>query len=96
VVYFSNFHATAQSKQSPIGRKFARSGHPGHTFICTRQHNEKTQQVDEDEWKGLKPRPMYVHDMYVHTYMTIAFLQISRGLEIMDVSLPSSGNGGIH
>jgi hypothetical protein len=26
---FCNFHLTAQSKQSPIGRKFSQSGHPG-------------------------------------------------------------------
>jgi hypothetical protein len=26
--YFCNFQKTAQSKQSPIGRKFAQSGHP--------------------------------------------------------------------
>jgi hypothetical protein len=26
--YFCNFQTTAQSKQSPIGRKFAQSGHP--------------------------------------------------------------------
>jgi hypothetical protein len=28
VGYFCNFHATAQSKKSLIGRKFAHSGHP--------------------------------------------------------------------
>jgi hypothetical protein len=27
--YFSNFHKTAQTKQSPNGRKIAKSGHPG-------------------------------------------------------------------
>jgi hypothetical protein len=26
--YFCNFRKTAQSKQSPNGRKFAQSGHP--------------------------------------------------------------------
>jgi hypothetical protein len=29
VGYFYNFQKIAQSKQSPIGRKFAQSGHPG-------------------------------------------------------------------
>jgi hypothetical protein len=29
--YLCNFLTTAQSKQSPIGRKFAQSGHPGRT-----------------------------------------------------------------
>jgi hypothetical protein len=29
VGYFRNFHVAAQSKQSPIGRKFDQSGHPG-------------------------------------------------------------------
>jgi hypothetical protein len=28
VRFFWNFQATAQSKQSPIGRKLAQSGHP--------------------------------------------------------------------
>jgi hypothetical protein len=28
VSYFCNFHATAQSNQSHIGRKFDQSGHP--------------------------------------------------------------------
>jgi hypothetical protein len=27
--YLCNFQETAQSKQSPIGRKFTQSGHPG-------------------------------------------------------------------
>jgi hypothetical protein len=32
VGYFCNFHVTAQSKQSHIGRKFAQSGHPAVRF----------------------------------------------------------------
>jgi hypothetical protein len=28
--YYCNFQKTAQSKHSPIGRKFAQSGHPVH------------------------------------------------------------------
>jgi hypothetical protein len=28
VGYFCNFNKTAQNKKSPIGRKFAQSGHP--------------------------------------------------------------------
>jgi hypothetical protein len=34
-----NFHVTAQSKQSSIGRKFTQTGHPAdvHTYVYTMQ-----------------------------------------------------------
>jgi hypothetical protein len=33
VGYFYNFHVIAQSKQSPMGRNFAQSGHPALDFF---------------------------------------------------------------
>jgi hypothetical protein len=33
VVYFCNFQKMPKSKQSPLGRKFAQSGHPGCDFF---------------------------------------------------------------
>jgi hypothetical protein len=38
VGYFRNFNITAKSKQSPIGRKFAQSGHPGQQFQLMRNN----------------------------------------------------------
>jgi hypothetical protein len=39
VGYFSNFHVTAQCKQSPIGRKIAQSGHPDPEWPLVHQLN---------------------------------------------------------
>jgi hypothetical protein len=44
--YICNFHKTAQSKQSSIGRKFAQYGHPAST--AERKREEKINEKAKD------------------------------------------------
>jgi hypothetical protein len=41
--YFFNFRKTVQSKQSPVGWKFAQSGHPDQKALCASKHAKNVQ-----------------------------------------------------
>jgi hypothetical protein len=45
VGYSCNFQKTAQCKQSPIGRKFAKSGHPVNDLILLKNDCQRFRQI---------------------------------------------------
>jgi hypothetical protein len=65
VVYFFNFQKTAQSKQSPNGRKLAQSGHTGSEVFCSALSFDKTHLL----WKVLEHEKNLLHFFVFHMGM---------------------------